>query len=122
LKGAIKVDNLHVRYASDLNPVLKGISFTVKPQEKIGIVGRTGSGKSTLALSFFRFVEAFQGSITIDGIDISEIGTQDLRSNLTIVPQGKDIYCSYRYICDLFVYFIRPSLVFWHSTRQHGSV
>jgi ABC-type multidrug transport system fused ATPase/permease subunit len=56
-----------------LDPVLHGISFNIKPREKIGVVGRTGSGKSTLALSFFRFVEASAGSILIDGIDISKI-------------------------------------------------
>lgn len=48
--------------------VLHGISFEVAPREKIGIVGATGCGKSTLALSFFRFVEATQGRIVIDGI------------------------------------------------------
>ena len=46
-------------------------------------------GKSTLALSFFRFVEATHGSIVIDDIDIKSIGTEDLRGNLTIIPQGK---------------------------------
>jgi ABC-type transport system involved in Fe-S cluster assembly fused permease/ATPase subunit len=47
-----------------------------------------GSGKSTLALSFFRFIEPFQGNIIIDNVDISQIGLEDLRSNLTIIPQG----------------------------------
>lgn len=86
--GAIEVKDLEVRYAKDLPAVIHNLSFTVKPQEKIGIVGATGSGKSTLALSFFRFVEASKGSITIDNVDISRIGTHDLRSNLTIIPQG----------------------------------
>ncbi|KAI8378125.1 P-loop containing nucleoside triphosphate hydrolase protein [Choanephora cucurbitarum] len=91
-KGKIEVQNLEIRYAADLDPVLKSISFSVKPQEKIGVVGRTGSGKSTLALSFFRFVEASQGSIVIDGIDIKDLGTEDLRSNLTIIPQDPTLF------------------------------
>lgn len=67
--------------------MLRKISFTVKPGEKVGVLGRTGSGKSTLALSFFRFVEATSGRIVIDGIDISKIGLSDLRSKLMIIPR-----------------------------------
>ncbi|KAI8886932.1 hypothetical protein K501DRAFT_330885 [Backusella circina FSU 941] len=89
-QGAIEVIDLEARYAAELNPVLRGLNFTVKPKEKIGVVGRTGSGKSTLALSIFRFIELSRGKIIIDGIDISEIGTEDLRSNLTIIPQAKN--------------------------------
>ena len=48
---------------------------------------RPGSGKSTLALSFFRFVEAAEGRIIVDGLDISKIGLTDLRSKLTIIPR-----------------------------------
>ncbi|CAO3640951.1 unnamed protein product [Mucor hiemalis] len=91
-QGAIEVKDLKVRYAPDLEPVLKGLTFSIKPQEKIGIVGRTGSGKSTLALAFFRFIELCEGSITIDDIDISDIGTEDLRSNLTIIPQDPVLF------------------------------
>ena len=54
---------------------------------QVGILGRTGSGKSTLALSFFRFVEATEGCIRVDGLDISQIGLTDLRSKLTIIPR-----------------------------------
>jgi energy-coupling factor transporter ATP-binding protein EcfA2 len=54
---------------------------------QIGILGRTGSGKSTLALSFFRFVEATEGRILVDGVDTSKIGLTDLRSRLTIIPR-----------------------------------
>ncbi|CEP09787.1 hypothetical protein [Parasitella parasitica] len=85
--AAIEVKDLVIRYAPELDPVLHGISFSTRPHEKIGIVGRTGSGKSTMALSFFRFLEASQGSISIDGIDISTIGIQDLRTQITIIPQ-----------------------------------
>ncbi|KAI7895791.1 P-loop containing nucleoside triphosphate hydrolase protein [Mucor mucedo] len=91
-KGSIQVNNLHVKYADDLETVLKGLTFTVRPKEKIGIVGRTGSGKSTLALAFFRFIEASEGSIIIDNVNIADIGTQDLRSNLTIIPQDPVLF------------------------------
>jgi ABC-type multidrug transport system fused ATPase/permease subunit len=89
--GAISVDNLVIRYAPDLPDVLHGISFEVAPREKVGVVGATGCGKSTLALSFFRFVEATGGSITIDGLDIAKIGLTDLRSRIMIIPQDPTI-------------------------------
>lgn len=63
----------------------------MSPRQKIGIVGATGCGKSTLALSFFRFVEAAEGRIEIDGVDISKIGLTDLRSRMTIIPQDPTI-------------------------------
>lgn len=89
--GSIKVENLVVKYAPDLPSVLHNISFEVSPRQKIGIVGATGCGKSTLALSFFRFVEAAEGRIEIDGVDISKIGLTDLRSRMTIIPQDPTI-------------------------------
>ncbi|KAG8870160.1 hypothetical protein FRB97_000271, partial [Tulasnella sp. 331] len=93
-EGAIQVKNLVIRYAPDLPSVLHGLTFDITPRSKIGVLGRTGAkrgGKSTLALSFFRFVEASQGTITIDGVDISKIGLTDLRSRLTIIPQDPTI-------------------------------
>jgi ABC-type multidrug transport system fused ATPase/permease subunit len=50
-------------------------------------VGRTGSGKSTLLISLLRIVEAAEGQIIIDGIDIGKIGLKDLRSKIAIIPQ-----------------------------------
>jgi ABC-type multidrug transport system fused ATPase/permease subunit len=90
-EGAVEVKDLVIRYAPDLPDVLHSITFSVKPCEKIGIVGSTGCGKSTLALSFFRFVEATSGRISIDGIDISKIGLTDLRSRIMIIPQDPTI-------------------------------
>ncbi|KAI6040937.1 P-loop containing nucleoside triphosphate hydrolase protein [Pisolithus marmoratus] len=86
-EGHIKCEDLVIRYAPDLPDVLHHINFEVMPGEKVGILGRTGSGKSTLALSFFRFVEATEGRIVIDGVDISKIGLTDLRGKLTIIPR-----------------------------------
>ncbi|KAJ6579193.1 multidrug resistance-associated ABC transporter, partial [Mycena vulgaris] len=89
--GAIRCENLVIRYAPELPNVLHNLTFDINPGEKIGILGRTGSGKSTLALSFFRFVEATEGRIVVDGLDIAQIGLTDLRSRLTIIPQDPTI-------------------------------
>ena len=50
-------------------------------------MGRTGAGKSSLALALFRLIEASSGSISVDGINLGEIGLHDVRSRLTILPQ-----------------------------------
>ena len=66
-----------------------GVTFSVKPTEKVGIVGRTGAGKSSLTLSLFRIIEGTGGSITIDGVNIAHLGLSKLRSALTIIPQAR---------------------------------
>ena len=91
--GHIQVTDLRIGYRTRPD-VIKGISFTVLPAEKVGIVGRTGSGKSTLLLSLFRIMEARGGSIVIDGIDTSTIGLFQLRSKIGIIPQ---VYKTYRH-------------------------
>ena len=67
--------------------MLKGLTFSVNRNERIGVVGRTGAGKSSLTLALFRFLEARSGTIHIDGQDISKIKLHDLRSRLAIIPQ-----------------------------------
>ncbi|KAG0054378.1 hypothetical protein BGZ83_011387 [Gryganskiella cystojenkinii] len=91
-RGEVIIENLTMKYAADTPEVIKDISFQIKAGEKVGVVGRTGSGKSTLAISLFRFMEPIKGSIRIDGIDISSIGLQDLRSRLTIIPQDPILF------------------------------
>ncbi|KZV99859.1 hypothetical protein EXIGLDRAFT_668146 [Exidia glandulosa HHB12029] len=88
----IVYDNVVLRYAPDLEPVLRGVSFTVKAGEKIGIVGRTGSGKSTLAMSLFRFVDPDEGRILVGGMDITHMGVEDLRASLTFIPQDAVLF------------------------------
>lgn len=88
----IRVENLEVKYASDLPAVLHDVSFTLKAGESVGLLGRTGSGKSTLAMSILRFADPSSGRIIIDGIDISTIGIHDLRSRLTFIPQDATLF------------------------------
>ncbi|KAJ8487830.1 hypothetical protein ONZ51_g3940 [Trametes cubensis] len=88
----LAVENLVVKYAPDLPPVLRGISFSLKAKERVGLLGRTGSGKSTLAMSLLRFVDPASGRIVIDGIDISTIGLHDLRSRITFIPQDATLF------------------------------
>ncbi|KAJ7597443.1 pleiotropic drug resistance ABC transporter [Mycena floridula] len=90
--GSLSLEKLTIKYAPDLPPALKSLSFTINPSEKIGVVGRTGSGKSTLALSLLRMLEASEGAIIIDGIDISTIGLEDLRTRITIVSQDVSLF------------------------------
>jgi ABC-type multidrug transport system fused ATPase/permease subunit len=91
-EGRVTVTDLVVGYADDLPAVLKGLTFSVEGGQRVGIVGRTGAGKSSLALALFRFLDARQGSVTIDGIDISKIKLFDLRSRLAIIPQDPTIF------------------------------
>lgn len=91
-KGIVEFVNYSTRYRKELDPVLRGISLKINPKEKVGIVGRTGAGKSSLALALFRALEADEGKIVIDGLDISKIGLQDLRENITIVPQDPTLF------------------------------
>jgi ABC-type multidrug transport system fused ATPase/permease subunit len=72
--------------------VLKNITLSFKPHEKIGVVGRTGAGKSSLTLSLFRIIEAADGHISIDGLNTSTIGLMDLRRRLAIIPQDAALF------------------------------
>ncbi|PSS10701.1 hypothetical protein M430DRAFT_145791 [Amorphotheca resinae ATCC 22711] len=91
-QGSVEFIDYTTRYRSDLDPVLRNVSFKIKPREKVGIVGRTGAGKSSLALALFRGLEAETGKILIDDVDIGLIGLQDLRESITIVPQDPTLF------------------------------
>jgi ABC-type multidrug transport system fused ATPase/permease subunit len=91
-EGRLEVDELVVGYADDLPAVLKGLTFSVNRNERVGVVGRTGAGKSSLTLALFRFLRARSGSIHIDGQDISKLNLHELRSRLAIIPQVNSDY------------------------------
>eukprot|EP00058_Branchiostoma_floridae_P022116 XP_002607606.1 hypothetical protein BRAFLDRAFT_71484 [Branchiostoma floridae] len=102
-EGSIQLLNLSMRYRENLPLVLKSVTCYIRSCEKIGIVGRTGSGKSSLGIAIFRLVEAAEGSIYIDGVDISKIGLHSLRSQLSIIPQDPVLFVgTVRYNLDPF--------------------
>ncbi|CAL5409236.1 unnamed protein product [Camellia sinensis] len=90
--GSIKFENVVLRYRPELPPVLHGLSFTVLPSDKVGIVGRTGAGKSSMLNALFRIVELERGRILIDGYDIAKFGLTDLRKVLGIIPQAPVLF------------------------------
>ncbi|POO04129.1 ATP-binding cassette containing protein [Trema orientale] len=90
--GSIKFESVVLRYRPGLPPVLHGLSFTISPSEKVGIVGRTGAGKSSMLNALFRIVEMEKGRIMIDGCDISKFGLTDLRKILSIIPQSPVLF------------------------------
>jgi len=97
--GAIEITNLRMRYRPNTPLVIKGISFSVKSGERVGVVGRTGSGKSSLMLCLLRLVEPERdtqndaiAAISYDGVDITKLGLYDLRRNISIVPQSPVLF------------------------------
>ena len=87
-KGIIEIQGVSASYdADDGDPVLTNLSLSIKAGEKVGICGRSGSGKSSLVLSLFRMIELQEGSIIIDGIDISALPRDVVRSRLNAIPQ-----------------------------------
>ncbi|KAF5294184.1 hypothetical protein FQR65_LT10895 [Abscondita terminalis] len=84
--GDIVFTSVSLRYASSDPYVLKNLSFRIKSNEKVGVVGRTGSGKSSIINAIFQ-LRNIEGKITIDDVDISKISLKVLRSRICIIPQ-----------------------------------
>ena len=77
----------HVSFAYDTKPILKDVSFEVKPGQMAAIVGETGAGKTTIISLLMRFYEINQGRILIDGVNIQDLSIEQLRSHLGMVLQ-----------------------------------
>ena len=92
-KGEIELKDVHFSYKED-QEVLDGVSLTVHPGEKIGVVGSSGSGKSTLCQLLPRFYDVDSGSICLDGTDVRRITQHSLRSQIGIVQQDVFLFAA----------------------------
>jgi len=88
LTGDIRYENVQFNYPTRPDvTVLKGIDLTIRPGEKVALVGASGSGKSTIMKLLLRFYPIREGRITVDGEDIVGYDLHDFRDNLALVPQ-----------------------------------
>ncbi|MEF9901057.1 MAG: type I secretion system permease/ATPase [Pseudomonas sp.] len=85
LHGALEVSHVSFRYAGQNAPALNAVGFTVKPGERIGIIGRSGSGKSTLARLLMGFYTPDEGQILLDNLDLRQLDIADLRTQIGYV-------------------------------------
>lgn len=90
VKGEITFRNVSFEYPDDHTPVLSQINLTIKPGEKVALVGPSGGGKTTLCSLIPRFYDPTEGEILLDGQNIKNVTLQSLRSNIGVVQQ--DVY------------------------------
>lgn len=84
--GKVEFKNVSYRYSVGAEPVLRGLTFSIQPKEKVSVVGRTGAGKSSLISSIFRLA-VVEGDILLDNVNTSRVTLSVLRSRVSIIPQ-----------------------------------
>ncbi|XP_031342453.1 probable multidrug resistance-associated protein lethal(2)03659 isoform X4 [Photinus pyralis] len=89
--GKIEFKNVFLRYSDTAPYVLQDLNFTIRPMEKVGIVGRTGAGKSSIIAALFQLVDN-EGFIFIDGVDVCKIDLPILRKRMSIIPQDPVLF------------------------------
>ncbi len=90
-QGEIRFDKVSFDYRPD-RPILKDVSFSIKPGQKVAVVGESGAGKSTLVKLLFRFYDVSSGNVFIDGQDIAKASQYSLRKSIGIVPQDTVLF------------------------------
>lgn len=89
--GEVVFQDVHFAY-DPARAILKGISFAIKPGQRVAVVGPSGAGKSTLARLMFRFYDVTGGSISIDGQDLRDVTQSSLHQMIGIVPQDTVLF------------------------------
>ena len=89
-QGEIRFEHLHFAYDPE-RPVLQDINFTIRPGERIGLVGRSGAGKSTLVNLLLRFFDTSSGRILIDGQDLAHATQDSVRAQIGMVTQDTSL-------------------------------
>jgi ATP-binding cassette subfamily B protein len=89
--GEITFDNVNFGY-EPTREILKGVSFTLKPGQKLALVGHSGSGKSTIGRLLFRFYDVTSGAVRIDGQDIRQVTQTSLHAQIGVVPQDTVLF------------------------------
>jgi len=92
LRGAIEFRNVSFSYPGSEQASLSGVSFSVRPGERVGIIGRIGSGKTTLEKLVLGLYQPTEGSVLIDGVDARQIDPVDLRRAIGHVPQDPMLF------------------------------
>ena len=90
-QGFVEFDGVSFGYHADRS-ILKNVSFSIQPGEKVALVGGSGAGKSTLGRLLFRFYDVDQGEVRIDGQSIRKVTQQSLRSAIGVVPQDTVLF------------------------------
>ncbi|KAF4334279.1 multidrug resistance-associated [Fusarium beomiforme] len=91
-EGALEVRNVDVQYDHTAEPVLRGLTFSIKPRQKLGLCGRSGSGKSSFVQALLRMAEIVNGQINLDGQDISTVPRYLIRQRLSCLTQDPFVF------------------------------
>lgn len=111
-KGTVEFRDVTFNYPGQTTPAVNGLSFTIQPGDRVGIIGAVGSGKTTLERLLINLYEPTSGSVQIDGTDVRQIDPGDLRRNVGAVQQSP----------QLFYGSVRDNITMGHETAPDRSV
>tara|TARA_X000001036_G_scaffold210692_1_gene197902 strand:- start:1863 stop:3233 length:1371 start_codon:yes stop_codon:yes gene_type:complete len=112
IQGKVEFRDVIFNYPGQSTPAVNGLNFTIKPGEKVGVIGAVGSGKTTLERLLINLYEPTSGSVQIDGTDVRQIDPGDLRRNIGAVQQSP----------QLFYGSVRDNITMGHETAPDHAV